>query len=90
VVRVDGEYAIARRLSDGSLEAVKEAYLASLYREVELPNTLPGQPVRICVDFAAPQDSCTVASIWRMVNAEGIPCFGPKFFFFVVVTVMAQ
>lgn len=90
LARVDGEYAIARRLADGSLEAVQEAYLASLYREVEVPDTLPGQPVHVGVDFAAPKDTCTVASIWRMTNAEGVPCFGPKFFFHVVVTVMAQ
>lgn len=90
VQRVDGEYAIARRRPDGGLEAVQEAYLASLYREIALPDTLPGQPVHIAVDFAAPKESCTVASIWRMTEADGVPCFGPSFIFFALVTVMAQ
>ena len=90
LARVDGEYVMARRNPDGSLQAVLDAYLASLYREVAVPDTLPGQPVHIGVDFAAPRETCTVASVWRLNDAQGEPCYGPAFFFHVVVTVMAQ
>jgi len=64
--------------------------LASLYREVPVADTAPGQPVHVAIDFAAPPENCTVASIWRMEEADGTPCYSPSFIFHVVVTVMAQ
>lgn len=90
LVRVDGEYVIARRSSEGSLEPVVNAHLSTLYSEVPVPRTQPGHPVRLAIDFAAPTETCTVASIWRMVDARGCPCYGPSFVFHVVVTVMAR
>jgi transcriptional regulator with XRE-family HTH domain len=90
LVRVDGEYVMARRAGNGELEVVLNAHLASLYRELPVPLTLPGHPVRLAVDFAAPTETCTVASIWRLVDARGQPCYGPAFIFHVVVTVMAR
>jgi transcriptional regulator with XRE-family HTH domain len=91
LVRVDGEYVMARRVAGtASLEVILDAHLASLYREVTIPDTMPAQPVHIGVDFAAPRESCTVASIWRIEDAQGNPCYGPAFIFHVVVTVMAR
>ena len=89
LTRVDEEYVVARRNANGDLEPVLQAYLASLHREVPVPKTLPGQPVQIAIHFAAPKEACTVASIWRMENVQGKPCFGPAFFFHVIVTVLA-
>ncbi|HEE4992857.1 TPA: helix-turn-helix domain-containing protein [Klebsiella pneumoniae] len=91
LVRVDGEYVIARREPGKTdLQVVLNAHLTSLYQEVAIPDTLPGQPVRISIEFAAPKESCTVASIWRIEDSEGNPCYGPSFILHVVVTVMAR
>lgn len=91
LVRVDGEYVIARRVpGTDSLDIILNAHLSSLYREVPIPETLPGQPVRIEVDFAAPTEICTVASIWRIEDEHGMPCYGKAFILHVVVTVMAR
>lgn len=91
LVRADGEYVIARREPGKTdLQVVLNAHLTSLYQEVAIPDTLPGQPVRISIEFAAPKESCTVASIWRIEDSEGNPCYGPSFILHVVVTVMAR
>ncbi|MDF3937128.1 NBR1-Ig-like domain-containing protein [Pseudomonas citronellolis] len=91
LVRVDDEYVMARRVTGSEeLQPVLQSHLASLYRQVAIPDTLPGQPVRIAVDFAAPLESCTVASVWRIEDAEGNPCYGPAFLLHVLVTVMAR
>ncbi|MBX9869836.1 MAG: helix-turn-helix domain-containing protein [Burkholderiaceae bacterium] len=90
LVRVDGEYVLAKRAPNGALNAILDTYLTSLHQKVDIPVTLPGQPVRIAVEFAAPQESCTVASIWRIVDHHGQPCYGTSFICHVVITVMAQ
>ncbi|WP_232833539.1 NBR1-Ig-like domain-containing protein [Paraburkholderia kururiensis] len=91
LVRVDGEYVMARRTPHKTeLEIVLDAHLSSLHREIAIPDTHPGQPVRLAVDFAAPRESCTVASIWRIEDSDGQPCYGPSFILHVVVTVMAR
>lgn len=89
LVRVDDDYVLARRTNDG-LRAVLGPSLASLHREVAIPDTLPGQPAQIGVDFSAPSETCTVASVWRIENAHGRPCYGPAFLCHVIVTVMAR
>ncbi|MFJ4374509.1 NBR1-Ig-like domain-containing protein [Pseudomonas japonica] len=90
LVRVDGEYAIVRR-DHGANDwtPVMNAHLSSLYREIAIPDTLPGQPVRLAVEFAAPCESCSVASIWRIEDEHGRPCYRPEFVLHVIVTVMA-
>lgn len=91
LARVDGEYVLARRDAAGRLrDAVMDVHLASLQREIAVPDTLPGQPVRLRLSFAAPRESCTVASIWRLEHSDGRPCYGPEFVLHVVVTVMAR
>jgi len=90
LVRVDGEYVVAKRMPGGGLQPVLDAHLTSLYQEVEVPITLPGQPVRIGVDFAAPRETCTVASVWRLEDRHGRPCYGTTFICHVVITIMAN
>lgn len=89
LVRVDDDYVLARRTDDG-LRTVLGPSLASLHREVAIADTLPGQPAQIGVDFSAPSETCTVASVWRIENAHGRPCYGPAFLCHVIVTVMAR
>jgi transcriptional regulator with XRE-family HTH domain len=91
LVRVDGEYVIARRTATGApLEVVMDTHLRSLSSEIPIAETLPGQPVRITVEFAAPKETCTVTSIWRIEDEHGQPCYGPAFILHVIVNVMAR
>ena len=46
LVRVDGDYVLAKRMPGGGLQTVLDAHLTSLYQEVEVPVTLPGQLLR--------------------------------------------
>jgi hypothetical protein len=90
-VRVDREYVIARRADpQGQLEVVMDIHLRSLHSELPIADTLPGQPVHISVEFAAPKETCTVASVWRIEDEQGKPCYGPAFILHVVVNVMAR
>lgn len=88
LVRVDDEYVIARRQSDGSLLPLAPTHLASLSNAVNVPDTSPGHTANIAVDFASPPASCSVASIWRMEHDTGAPCFQRQFFLQVIVTVV--
>lgn len=88
LVRVDDEYVIARRQSDGNLVPLALTYLASLSNAVNVPDTSPGDTANIAVDFASPPASCSVASIWRMEHDTGTPCFQHQFFLQVIVTVV--
>lgn len=91
LVRIDGEYVIARRTdAQGQLEVVMDTHLRSLHNELPIGDTLPGQPVHISVEFAAPRETCTVASIWRIEDGQGKPCYGPAFILHVVVNIMAR
>lgn len=91
LVRVDGEYVIARRSAMGTpLEVVMDTHLRSLNNEIPIAQTLPGQPVHITVEFAAPKETCTVTSIWRIEDEHGKPCYGPAFILHVIVNVMAR
>jgi transcriptional regulator with XRE-family HTH domain len=89
LVRVDGEYVVAKKLPGGGLQPVLDAHLTSLHQEVEVPTTMPGQPVRLGVVFAAPKETCTVASVWRLEDGNGHPCYDAAFICHVVITVMA-
>ncbi|KAB0563509.1 helix-turn-helix domain-containing protein [Pseudomonas palleroniana] len=91
LVRVDGEYVIARRTATGTpLEVVMDTHLRSLNNEIPIAETLPGQPVHLTVEFAAPKETCTVTSIWRIEDEQGKPCYGPAFILHVIVNVMAR
>ena len=91
LVRVDSEYVIARRTDAGApLEVVMDSHLRSLTHEIPVADTLPGQPVHLSVTFAAPKETCTVTSIWRIEDENGQPCYGPAFILHVIVNVMAR
>ena len=91
LVRVDGEYVIARRSETGApLEVMMDSHLRSLTYEIPIAETLPGQPVHLTVTFAAPKETCTVTSIWRIEDEHGQACYGPAFILHVIVNVMAR
>lgn len=58
---------------------------------IPMPTTLPGQSVRLSVDFTAPSMPCTVVSYWKSVFADGAPCIpsGSGVWVKVVVTSLA-
>ncbi len=88
LVRADEELVVSRRDAHGQLHAVLESHLDSLGRVVAVPPTMPGQVVELSVEFAAPTENCSVASIWRMMDATGRPCFDDRCFLQVIVTVI--
>lgn len=87
LVRRDAELVVARRERSGALTPLLDAYLNSLERSVEVPSTPPGAVVEVSVDFAAPLENCTVASVWRLETPQGQPCYKDRCFLQVIVTV---
>lgn len=87
LVRVDDDLFVAR-LIHGRVERLLDAHLTSFGREIAVPDTAPSGSCELSMDFRAPTETCSVASIWRMVDAQGRPCFPPQFFLQVVVTVI--
>lgn len=87
LVREDVEMVVARRERHGGLTPLLDAYLASLDRVVEVPATPPGAVVELSVDFAAPLENCSVASLWQLQSLQGTPCYDSRFFLQVIVTV---
>lgn len=65
-------------------------YLTSLTNSGPIAETLPGGIAEISVDFVAPTERCSVASIWRMECDSGMACFPSSFFLQVVVTVVSS
>jgi len=90
LIRADQQYVISRARAGGALEALTQAHLRSIHQEVRIPDTPPGACVRLEVDFAAPCENCSVASIWRIHCKDGTPCYDASFFLQVIVTVIDQ
>jgi Ig-like domain from next to BRCA1 gene len=88
LVRQDEALVVARREHSGALTPLLDAHLGSLGRVLSLPPVPVGQVLELCVDFVAPQDSCTVASIWRLETPSGQPCYPDRAFVQVIVTVV--
>jgi hypothetical protein len=63
-------------------------HLASLEHEVVIPKTLPGCIAHMRVEFIAPRENCSVASIWRIEDQLLRPCYESTFLLKVVVTVI--
>lgn len=61
-------------LNDGEKLSIG-AGLVPEAREVPVPDTLPGGQVDVSVAFTAPAQPCTVLSYWKMIDADGTPCF---------------
>lgn len=49
--------------------------LAPVVGLIPVPETAPGETVRISVDFLAPQLPCSCVSYWKSVFADGSLCF---------------
>lgn len=87
LVRCDEALVVARRERSGALAPMLDAYLSSLERMVEVAPTPPGAVAEISVDFGAPLENCTVASVWRLETGHGQPCYAERCFLQVIVTV---
>jgi transcriptional regulator with XRE-family HTH domain len=88
LVRVDREFIITQIGESGTLEPVLQAHLASVQRDVSIPVTPPGACARVEVGFVAPQESCSVVSIWRIRDKLGRDCYPASFFLQVIVNVI--
>jgi transcriptional regulator with XRE-family HTH domain len=85
--RIDDEYVVMKRNAAGKLVPVADIHLASIQRATSIPTTYPNQLVEISIDFIAPKENCSVASIWKMVDDQAENCFPTNFFLQAVVTV---
>lgn len=90
LVRMDQEAVVARREPNGVLVPLLESHLHCLDRTVEVPPTLASHVVELSVEFRAPEGSATVASVWRMEDADGQACFGEQCHLYCVITVMGS
>lgn len=88
-VRVDEELVVVRRIQQ-TLVPLLDAHLSSLGNSILIPDTLPGMPCEVSMEFKAPEENCSVASIWRMVSADNAWSFPPEFFLQVIVTVVGH
>lgn len=89
-VRNEEEVVLARRLAHGELQPLPSRFLEASLRIVRVPDTLPGQPCTIEIEFEAPREAGTAASSWRMVDGNGIDCFPPDFNLQTIVTVLGS
>jgi hypothetical protein len=62
--------------------------LHSLGREIDVPDTPPGHGLELSIDFMAPRENCSVASLWRFVDRNGEPVYRNSCFLQVIVTVL--
>lgn len=89
LVRADADLVVAREVH-GRLERLLDAHLMSLGRDLPIPDLAPGMDCELSMDFRAPEKGGTAASLWRIVDATGAPCFPASFFLQVVVTVVTH
>lgn len=87
LVRLDEALVIARRVGS-QLEAVLDAHLRCPVDRVPIPDTPPGQPVTLRLDFTAPDRGGTFASVWHMRDAQGLASFPQDFLLQTLVTVV--
>ena len=88
LARADERFYIGGKDFSGRAGSLMASHLNSLEDKVDIPETLPGQMVEMSVDFAAPKESCSVASVWQVISATGQPCYGPGCYLQVIVTVL--
>jgi hypothetical protein len=88
LVRVDQNMVVAERAANGNLTPLLDAYLDSLGREVEVPNTPPGHIAELSVSFMAPRENCSVASIWQFVDNDNQLIYRNNCFLQCIVTVL--
>ena len=87
LARCDSEIVIAKRDRTGQLVPLLDAHIKSLECAVDIRPTSPGAVVELSVDFAAPKENCTAASVWRIESPDGECCYGAECFLQVIVTV---
>lgn len=85
LTRVD-DWQLTSRLDLKS--SISHPYLASLNNTIAISDTFPGNTVQIATHFCAPKKNCSVASVWRIEDSDGRPCYATSFFLQVVVTVL--
>lgn len=88
LVRQDQELLVAKRMDMGQLVPVMDTHLASLGRALVVPPTPPAQVIELSMEFVAPRENCTVASIWRLEDEQGRAVYRDAFFLQVMVTVV--
>ncbi|MCK2126663.1 NBR1-Ig-like domain-containing protein [Thauera aromatica] len=89
LVCVDEDYVLAKRQPCGKLLPVLDNQLLPGCRETAVPDCLPGEVVEISLQFTTPALPCTTLSLWKMVDAEGQPCFPGNIGLWVKVRVVA-
>ncbi|MDC6169126.1 NBR1-Ig-like domain-containing protein [Paucibacter sp. XJ19-41] len=90
LIRADQQYILSTTEVDGALKPLARTHLSALNQVVPIPETPPGACVQLVVDFAAPRKNCSVASVWRIHDEVGTPCYDSSFILQVVVTVIDQ
>jgi transcriptional regulator with XRE-family HTH domain len=85
--RIDQELVVALRDGNG-FRPLLDSHLHSLGRDVDVPDTPPGHGVELSVDFMAPRENCSVASLWRFVDVSGKPVYRHSCFLQVIVNVL--
>jgi transcriptional regulator with XRE-family HTH domain len=85
--RIDQELVVAIR-EGMSLTPILDSHLHSLGREIDVPDTPAGHGVELSIDFMAPRENCSVASLWRFVDMGGQPIYKPSCFLQVIVQVI--
>jgi hypothetical protein len=87
-VRLDQPLVVTRREANGMLTPLLNSHLNSLETHLVVPTVLPGQMQELAVDFMAPMENCSVASLWCMQTPSGQPCYDDRAFLQVIVTVI--
>lgn len=90
LTRVEDQYVVARRAPSGALTPVFDAYLMSLGNSIDVPDATPGETVELSVEFAAPRNCGSYASIWRFVDREGQSIYPSDFVLQVIVSVVGD
>lgn len=88
LVCVTDQYVIGRYAPDGRARPLLHSHLRSAQPWVRLTDTPPGGMCEVSMDFVAPQENCSVISLWRIRNAQGAFCYDERFFLQAIVTVL--
>jgi len=90
LVRQDAALVVAQRERNGLLTPLLNAHLSSLGQMVDMPPAPPGAVLELSMDFAAPLEKGTFASVWRVETLAGVPCYKSRCFLQVIVTVVGD
>lgn len=88
LARIYKALVVVRRERSGALTPLLDAHLNSLEQVLHLPPVGAGQVQELAVDFVAPQENCSVASLWRLEDLQGQACHPDKAFLQVIVTLV--